>query len=727
MKDKKKLAQTMVEFALVLPVLLALLFFIVEAGRLFQVWLSIQNSARVSVRYAVTGDFDLKYCPSAAQILTDSPLNTAAIDYAAADTYGGDPADCSVPQAYTDDHPGQDFANLTSKLEDQARLPSIVDVAIAGAVAIPWDSSATSTDKGYLQITICSTRDWNGDGNPGNDFFFYPGGGENYARCELQTAPGGPVDYQDAGGPGDRIIISVEFNHPMITPFISADWQFVHLMARQEGIVENFRFKKALAAPPQINIPGENPTDETATSSASETVESSETPEDTETPNPSETITPTENPPGCKDPGGNDVLNGDDSEQLGFRYNDTGYILESHLTNNGYTQVQITGAELHYNGAWHEALDAGPNGRRLDSYQWGNATIATSIQAFSSLMDDNFATPKVLAKSASNWFRWIFTDTSFYYIPYLQAYPEGSPTSSLARNQNPEPYDNHPTEGHRQLFYHSSDFTAVIYYDVIDSHGNPTASCTLSVTGQPGPTIQPQVSPGKSLIGGSDELSIRALVNGDDSNTDYVIFYVYDSLGTLVYWNREDSAPFCLFGLSGGNCQTRTVWSDSWGTNGEDTINGGSYTVAILAHSYVIDSQSQARPKSTLIKFQLEIASPSSLIILITVPDANGGTINSINQTGFRAVAWDTNFGQNAPDGSGISKVEFQMVDPGGTSFTPIQNRSQVTALLEAIQNLQPILADIWSKPPSIQPSPSSRIYPMVFTPFAPVPRGTAA
>jgi hypothetical protein len=59
---RRTAAQSMVEFALVLPVLLALFFVIIESGRLFQAWLSVQNSARFAVRYAVTGDFDPQYC-----------------------------------------------------------------------------------------------------------------------------------------------------------------------------------------------------------------------------------------------------------------------------------------------------------------------------------------------------------------------------------------------------------------------------------------------------------------------------------------------------------------------------------------------------------------------------------------------------------------------------------------------------------------------------------------
>lgn len=49
--------QTLAEFALTLPILLLLLFGIIEFGRLFQSWVTLQNSARTAVRYASTGQY----------------------------------------------------------------------------------------------------------------------------------------------------------------------------------------------------------------------------------------------------------------------------------------------------------------------------------------------------------------------------------------------------------------------------------------------------------------------------------------------------------------------------------------------------------------------------------------------------------------------------------------------------------------------------------------------
>ena len=58
----RRKAQALVEFSLTLPILLLLTFGIIEFGRLFQSWVTIQNAVREATRYATTGQFnDDKY------------------------------------------------------------------------------------------------------------------------------------------------------------------------------------------------------------------------------------------------------------------------------------------------------------------------------------------------------------------------------------------------------------------------------------------------------------------------------------------------------------------------------------------------------------------------------------------------------------------------------------------------------------------------------------------
>ncbi len=57
-KRARRRGQTLVEFALTLPILLMLIWGIIEFGRIFQAWLTIQNAARAAARYGVTGRYD---------------------------------------------------------------------------------------------------------------------------------------------------------------------------------------------------------------------------------------------------------------------------------------------------------------------------------------------------------------------------------------------------------------------------------------------------------------------------------------------------------------------------------------------------------------------------------------------------------------------------------------------------------------------------------------------
>src|SRR5262245_16550399 len=57
-RNRRRPGQTLVEFALTLPILLLLIFGIIEFGRIFQAWVTVQNAAREAIRYAVTGQYD---------------------------------------------------------------------------------------------------------------------------------------------------------------------------------------------------------------------------------------------------------------------------------------------------------------------------------------------------------------------------------------------------------------------------------------------------------------------------------------------------------------------------------------------------------------------------------------------------------------------------------------------------------------------------------------------
>ena len=69
---RRKKAQAVVEFALVLPVLLVVVFGLLEFGRLFYAWIIIENATRFGVRYATTGNYNSAYCTSGCTTDTDT-------------------------------------------------------------------------------------------------------------------------------------------------------------------------------------------------------------------------------------------------------------------------------------------------------------------------------------------------------------------------------------------------------------------------------------------------------------------------------------------------------------------------------------------------------------------------------------------------------------------------------------------------------------------------------
>lgn len=208
----KSRAQTLVEFALILPVLLVSLFVIIELARVLHAWLAVENGARVAVRYAVTGEYDSTYC-------VDSDLD----------------------------------GNCDSLAEEpQARINSIHDAAWAGSASIIryHEGDVTNVDPSFFQVTVCARQ----INEPGSTFDTY-------------SCPGG---VEDPGDPGERVLVAVEFNHPVILPGLSAVWPELRLTALREAIVETFRITQSSGSPPTIIAPTVPPTNTPAATATSE-------------------------------------------------------------------------------------------------------------------------------------------------------------------------------------------------------------------------------------------------------------------------------------------------------------------------------------------------------------------------------------------------------------------------------------------------------------------------
>jgi len=216
-------AQAIVEFALVLPALLLVLFTIIESARLLHAWVSVENGARFGVRYAVTGEYELAQCAGFPDGICDSQAE-----------------------------------------EDAARIPSIRNVALSGAAGIWRDLSVPSGTPGYLKVTVCSNK---------SGLIYFPADVDTSTSADCQ-----PVE--DAGGPGNRVSVTVDFDHPIISPIISSWLPKVRLTAKREGIVEQYRVARVIGLPATISVPTFTPTN---TATATSTATSTETPTPTST------------------------------------------------------------------------------------------------------------------------------------------------------------------------------------------------------------------------------------------------------------------------------------------------------------------------------------------------------------------------------------------------------------------------------------------------------------
>ncbi len=223
-------SQALLEFALVLPLLLMLLFGIMDTALIFQSWLTVENIARLSVRYAVTGQYDTDYC-------LDSDADP---DF-----------DACAGENYIQEQNEARLQSIINNPNGYAYRQAYVLFRNPDAVDVGSDNLFDDENEiGYFRVTVCSSRDANGDGDHTNDFTFYAPTRNEYARC---------VPDQDPGDPGDRIVIAVDFAHPLLTPFLNQVWPSLHLFAYRQGVVEMFRVPRVIALPPLIGVPTSTP------------------------------------------------------------------------------------------------------------------------------------------------------------------------------------------------------------------------------------------------------------------------------------------------------------------------------------------------------------------------------------------------------------------------------------------------------------------------------------
>jgi len=285
--SRKNRGQAMVEFVISLPILLFLLFGIIEFARLTFAWMAVQNAARFGIRYAVTGEFNEIYCVEAGNYLGATHVN--------ADIHGGDPQDCIIPDTFIPIPPTTSNF-LERDLIDLARLYSIQDAVIGGGTGL-WLRPNVSgnyeqflanhddafiglpAEKGFYHVTICSNRP-----NISNNQQ-YVMDWDNFA-IPLCFDNDNAQLMDDAGGPGNRVKVRVEHEHPLFLPLINYIWPSLTLSAERDGIVEKFRTSRVIGVSgPILSAP-------TWTKTPTITL----TPTITYTPTETPTSTPTETP-----------------------------------------------------------------------------------------------------------------------------------------------------------------------------------------------------------------------------------------------------------------------------------------------------------------------------------------------------------------------------------------------------------------------------------------------
>jgi hypothetical protein len=511
---RRSRGQALVEFALILPVLLILLMVLIEVARLFSAWLIIENSAREAARYAVTGLFDPIHCTDGNQ--------------------------CDSSKVLPKDQ--------REALEDHARLLTIEDVARGASSGILSDFSAARDQRSFIDIVVCSTR----RGDDGKAKYAYlenpvPPSGTVHPRCVLANTSG--TIEEDAGGPGDRVIIAVLFDHPLITPLRAiTDW--IPLMARREMIVERYRTVRIQGLPPTISGPTATytltPTD-TPTGTPSPTDTPTNTPTNTPTRTPTNTPTSTASPTNTPTPSCTNLeINQDEPLYLNDSSSSTRDKVYGYLLNNSSNYiVELTTATVNWPGSanplsvWHDEFTAAP-GVIFDRYLWNGAIIVDPAT-------NRTMTMGMLPFSDSLNNYQINTNSSGDFALDFTASLRGSVG---------------------QMYRHGRDWIVGLDYMVGD------LPCHVDLQGLYGPVITPSLP---SLVTGTT-FDVRAAATDPDPGGTIaeVYFEVSDNTNSVIYSRTDGSAPYCL--RSGCTAISSYAWP-----NGTAINSSATYTITFRA------------------------------------------------------------------------------------------------------------------------------------------------
>ena len=307
---RSRRGQTMAEFALTLPILLMLMFGVIEFARIFHAWITLQNSARTAARYAITGQWDEDSVAASIGYIevegeTGEVRRQHILDTLVGCTTEADPLfqahwgrDCDPAQ--------QEDQGLRA---DLARMPSIGERARQGAEGLsmvdgehivgltnPYtnaDINSETVDENspkWFHVWMCSSR-------PQLDNVaverYTMSADRTDRHCDVTGGEPNGTNQYDAGGPGDAVEIIVFFNHPLITPLGLVD--YIPLQARRVMINESFRSTRVVNLPGNLVGPTWTPSSTatlTFTPPATETPAATLTPSNTPTPIETEDVQP---------------------------------------------------------------------------------------------------------------------------------------------------------------------------------------------------------------------------------------------------------------------------------------------------------------------------------------------------------------------------------------------------------------------------------------------------
>ncbi|MGD2049291.1 MAG: TadE/TadG family type IV pilus assembly protein, partial [Chloroflexota bacterium] len=163
LKDQKT-GQALVEFSLILVVLLMIIFVIIEGGRLFQSWVTVQNAAREGARYAITGQYDpsclldVPACPDP-RVQSIKDVSTTASTGLSIDPTAGfdDPRYHEVEvfgineyDAWQEDYAGN--AGKTVLVRVIYRMPIITPLLRPIAESVPVVGQVTLNNENFVQV-----------------------------------------------------------------------------------------------------------------------------------------------------------------------------------------------------------------------------------------------------------------------------------------------------------------------------------------------------------------------------------------------------------------------------------------------------------------------------------------------------------------------------------------------------------------------------------------------